>query len=165
MDNTITLPRYTTGAGVQMMAVTIAARTGGQSFFVTYTNSAGVPGRTSGTVIQNAVAAPGSISTASTATSSGGNPFIPLQDGDTGVRSIESVQILGADTGFFALVLVQPLANIMIRGIDAVYEKDFLIFANELAEIQDNAFLSFLAQPNGSMSGTAIRGNIRAIWN
>lgn len=165
MDNTNTLTRYTDGLGVEMMAVTISARTGGQSFFVTYTNSDGVAGRVSGTVIENAVGAPGSIATASTTTASGGNPFIPLQEGDKGVRSIQSVTMLGADTGFFALVLVKPLATLMIRGNDAPYDKDFLLFANELPEIQDDAYLSILALPNGSMSGTAIRGGLRAVWN
>jgi hypothetical protein len=165
MTNTQTLPRYTDGAGVQMMAVTISARTGGQSFTVNYTNQDGVAGRVSVAAVENAVASPGSIATASTATQSGGNPFITLQDGDTGVRSVEGVTMLGADTGFFALVLVKPLATLMILNNGAVYDKDFLLFANELPEIQDDAYLSALALPNGSMSGTAIRGGLRAIWN
>ena len=165
MDNTLPLPRYDDGLGVEMMAVTISSRTGGQSFFVTYTNSDGVAGRTSATVIQNTAAAPGSITTASTATQSSGNPFIALQEGDRGVRYIESVTMLGADTGFFALVLVKPLAWLMVRGNDAPYEKDFMIFANEMPEIQDNAFISALALPNGSMSGIAVRGGLRTIWN
>lgn len=164
MDNTLTLPRYTDGIGVEMMAVTISSRTGGQSFYVTYTNSDGTAGRTSGTVIQNAVAAPGSIATSSTNTSSGANPFIPLQDNDKGVRSVESVTMLGADTGFFALVLVKPLVTIAVRGIDAVYEKDLLLFGSELPRIYDDAYLSLLAMPNGSLSGLAVRGNIKAIW-
>lgn len=164
MDNTLSLPRWTTGDGVQMMAVTIASRTGGQSFFVNYTNQSGVAGRVSQTVIENAVATPGTIATASTNVASSGNPFIGLQSGDTGVRSIQSVQMLGTDTGFFALLLVKPLATTVIRGIDAVYEKDFLLFANELPVIQDDAFLSLLAMPNGSLSGLAIRGNLRSIW-
>jgi hypothetical protein len=165
MVNTLTLPRYTTGAGVQMMAVTISSRTGGQSFTVNYTNSDGTAGRTSVAATENAVGAPGTIATASTATQSGGNPFITLQGTDTGVRSIEGVTMLGADTGFFALVLVKPLATIMIRGIDAVYDKDFMLMASELTEIQDDAYLSALALPNGSMSGTSIRGGLRAVWN
>lgn len=165
MNNTLTLPRYTDGVGVEMMAVTIASRAGGQQFIVNYTNSDNVSSRVSGTVTQNTAAAPGSITTASTATNSSGNPFIARQEGDKGVKRIDSVQMLAADTGFFALVLVKPLATIMIRGIDAPYEKDFLLFANEIPEIQDDAYLSLLAQPNGSMSGVAIRGGLRAIWN
>ncbi len=165
MTNTATLPRYTTGEGVQMVAVTISARTGGQSFFVNYTNQNGTAGRVSQTVIQNAISSPGTVTTSSVATSSSGNPFIGLQDQDTGVRSIESIQMLGADTGFFALILVRPLATIMVRGIDAPYQKDFLLFANEMPVIIDDAYLGWLVQPNGSLSGLAIRGGITTIWN
>lgn len=164
MDNTVTLPRYTDGAGVQMMAVTISSRTGGQSFNVTYTNQDGVTGRVTPNVIQNAAAAPGSITTSATAANSGGHPFLPLQGNDTGVRSVEAVQMLGADTGFFALVLVKPIGSSMVRGIDAVYEKDFLLMANELPIIEDDAYLSLLAQPNGSLTGLAVRGSLRAVW-
>lgn len=165
MDNTLTLPRAVSGEGVQMMAVTISARTGGQSFFVNYTNSDGVPGRVSSTVVQNAVASPGSITTSATAVQGGAQPFIGLQSGDRGVRSVQSVQMLGADTGFFAIVLVKPLASSQIRGIDAVYDKDLFIMQNECPKVDDDAYLSLLALPNGSLSGLAVRGNLRVVWN
>lgn len=164
MDNTLTLPRYTTGKGVHMMAVTISSRTGGQQFTVSYTNSDGTAGRTTTAVTQNTAAAPGSITTASTTTASGGNPFIPLQDDDEGVRSVESVTMAGADTGFFALLLVKPLMNTVVRGIDAPYDKDALLFEPGLEEIQDDAYISVLGLPNGSLSGLAVRGNLRCIW-
>ena len=165
MTNTNTLPRYTTGAGVQMMAVTISARTGGQQFTVSYTNQAGVSGRTSGVMTQNTAAAPGSIVTTSTTSVNGASPFITLQDGDTGVRSVESVTMLGADTGFFSIVLCKPLASTSLRGIDAVYEKDFLVMASEMPVIVDDAFISPIVLPQGSMSGVALRGNLISIWN
>jgi hypothetical protein len=166
MDNTLTLPRYTDGVGVEMMAVTISSRTGGQSFTVNYTNSSGASGRVSSTVRQNAVASPGTITTSNTATAGATpGPFIPLQYGDQGVARIDSVQMLGADTGFFALVLVKPIATVMIRSIEAPYEKDFLIMANEIPRIEDDAYLSALALPNGNLSGTAVRGSLKAIWN
>lgn len=166
MDNTLTLPRYTSGSGVQMMAVTISARTGGQSFSVNYTNSEGVAGRVTPNVIQNSVASPGTITTSAKATSgSPHGPFIPLQDNDKGVRSIESVTMNGADTGFFALILVKPIAQTIIRGIDAPYDKDMLLMANELETIEDDAYLSVIVKPNGSLTGLAVRGGIRTIWN
>lgn len=166
MTNSVTLPRWTDGKGVMMMPVTISSRTGGQTFTVTYTNSDGVANRISQTVTQNAIASPGTITTSATASSNAtSDPFIPLQDGDSGVRSIESVQMNGADTGFFALILVKPIADIVIRGIDAPYDKDFLIFANELNIIPNDAFISMVALPNGSLSGLAVRGLLKSIWN
>lgn len=165
MDNTITLPRFTDGKGVQMMAVTISSRTGGQTFSVTYTNSDGVAGRVTPAVTQNTAAAPGSVTTSSLTTATGGHPFIPLQDGDQGVRSVQSVQMNGADTGFFALVLVRPLLFTQVRGIDAPYEKDALLYSAELEEVQDDAFISAIALPNGSLSGVALRGAMRTTWS
>ena len=166
MDNTLTLPRYTDGKGVQMMAVTISSRTGGQSFSVNYTNSDGVAGRVTPDVVQNTAAAPGSITTSATATANtSGSPFIPLQLGDSGVRSIQSVTMNGPDTGFFAMVLVKPIAQTVIRGIDAPYDKDFVMFASELEQIYDDAYLSLLALPNGSLTGLAVRGAIKTIYN
>lgn len=165
MDNTNTLPRSVTGEGVQMMAVTISSRTGGQTFSVNYTNSDGVAGRVTPNVTQNASTAPGTITTAAAGANSGGNPFIPLQGADRGVRSVESVTMNGTDTGFFALVLVKPLATMSLRGNDAPYEKDMLLFANEVPRIEDDAFISLIGLTRGSFLGVSIRGNARFIWN
>jgi hypothetical protein len=166
MDNTLPLPRYADGVGVEMMAVTISSRTGGQSFSVNYTNSDGVAGRVTPNVVQNTAAAPGSITTSATATANtSGGPFIPLQHGDSGVRSVQSVTMNGVDTGFFAIVLVKPIAQTVIRGIDAPYDKDFFMFASELERIQDDAYLSMLALPNGSLTGLAVRGFLKTVFN
>lgn len=167
MDNTLTLPRYTDGAGVQMMAITTGARTGGQTFTITYTNSDGVSGRTAPLMQQNTSSILGTLTTtALTATNLGsGGPFIPLQAGDSGVRSVESVQMNGIDTGFFTIVLVKPLAETQIRGIDAPVEKDYLLHAGQLPRIYDDAFLGFLCLPNGSLAASAVEGQLKVIWN
>ncbi len=164
MDNSVTLPRYTSGEGVQILAVSVAARTGGQQFYVTYTNSDGVSGRVSSTVTQSNQAAIGIIvSSGSTARS--GNPFIGLQDGDKGVRSIESVTMLGADVGLFALILVKPIAEISIAEIQTFTEKDFLLNNNTLPVIQDNAFLSMLFNTQNTISAYVFFGDLKVIWN
>lgn len=166
MDNTVTIPRYTDGEGVQMIAVSIAGNTGGQDFYVTYTNSDGVAGRTSQTVRQNAITAVGTIVTSSLSTlGMSGNPFIGLQDGDSGVRSIESVTMLGADVGIFGIILVKPLAQTMIREQTAPVEKDYLIETSDIPEIKDDAFLSWLTCPNGSLSGVTLFGDLQVVYN
>ena len=166
MTNTVTLPRYTDGKGVMAVAISVAARTGGQSFYFTYTNSNGVSGRTSATVVQNAVAALGTVVTSSTATvDSSGNPFIGLQDDDSGIRSIDSVVMLGGDVGLFTLILVKPILQTAIKEITAPYEKDMLIHAGLLPEIEDNAYLNFLCLPQGTLAATAIIGDLKVIWN
>ena len=166
LDNTVTLPRYTDGKGVQVIAVSVAGRTGGQSFYFTYTNSDGVSGRTSQIVQENAIAAIGTIVTSSLSTlGQSGNPFIGLQSGDTGVRSIESVTMLGVDVGLFSLILVKPLARTQIREQTAPVEKDYLIEASDIPEIQDDAYLGWLTCPNGSLNGVTLFGDLQVIYS
>lgn len=165
LDNTQTLTRYTDGEGVQVMAVSVAGRTGGQTFQFSYTNSDGVAGRTSQTVIENAVSVNGSIVTSDRANANARGPFIPLQAGDTGVRSIESVTMNGADVGLFALVLVKPLAQLSLRGIDAPVEVNYLLDFGQLPRIVDDAYLNLLACPRGSLAATALHGDLTVVWN
>lgn len=166
MTNSVTLPRFTDGNGVQVMAVSVAGRTGGQTFRFTYTNSDGVAGRVSKTVIQNTATAIGTIvSSAITPNALSCGPFIGLQDGDSGVRSIESVQMIsGPDVGLFTLVLVKPLGLIQMYEQTAPAEKDFLISGGEMPVIQDDAYLNFICMPNGSLSGVAFNGYLNCVW-
>lgn len=165
MTNVNTLPRYTDGKGVQVMAITTNAGTGGQQFFFNYTNSEGVSGRISQTVTQNTSTAIGTVMGSNTATINASNPFIGLQLGDSGVRSIESVTMLGVDTGLFALVLVKPLVQTCFREITVPYEKDFLVPTTNLVRIYDDAFLGFLTLPLGTLAATVLRGDLKVIWS
>lgn len=160
LTNSVTLPRYTDGKGVQIMAVSVAGRTGGQSFYVNYTNSNGVSGRISKIVIQNSATAIGTIVTSNTATAGSSGPFIGLQDGDSGVRSIESVTMVGADVGLFTLVLVKPLFTTKILQQTAPTEECFLFEKSSIPKIEDDAYLNLLSMPNGSLSGVSIYGVI-----
>lgn len=168
LDNTVTLPRWTSGDSVQVMAVSVAGRTGGQTFQITYTNSAGVSDRLSQVAIENTAAANGTVVTSNTtgATRATGGPFIALQAGDTGVRSIESVQMIsGTDVGLFALVLVKPLAQARLDGIDAAMEAVYLTDYNQLPVIADDAYLNILANPRGTLAATALHGDITTVWS
>lgn len=164
MDNTVTLPRYTDGKGVQMLAVSVAARTGGQSFYVTYTNSDGVAGRTSQTVVQTLSSVNGQVQCGSTSSAISSTPFIGLQSGDTGVRSIQSVTMLGLDTGLFSLILVKPIATTIIKEQATYYEKDFYLQDGILPRIYDDAFLNFVVLPQSSVVNPFI-GDIKIIWD
>lgn len=166
MTNTNALTRYSEGKGVQVMAVLTNAGVGGQSFYFTYTNSDGVAGRTSQTVTMNTATAIGSIITSSVSTANiSGNPFIGLQDGDSGVRSIEQVTMLGGDVGLFALVLVKPLMWSEIYETTAPFVKDALLMGGDIPRIYDDAFLGFLALPRGTLAATALVGDIKVIWD
>lgn len=173
MDNTVTLPRYTDGKGVQMMAVTTGLRTGGKTFQVKYTNQNGVTGRLSGVVTQNAATFIGSITNSDRAINNSTSWMIPLADGDTGVRAVESVTMIsGVDVGLFSIILVRPLAQICFREsqistagtINTPNEKDFLIPTGELPLIYDNAYLNMVVLPQASLATTILIGDLKVIW-
>lgn len=168
MTNVQTIPRYPTGEGVQIMGVLVAPHgLAGDTFAVTYTNSAGVPDRlTQLHTMTTAVAVNGTILTTQTAGAGRFGPFLSLQAGDTGVRSIESVQCTaGTDVGLFSLVLVKPLAELTVRGIDAPTEKDFYLDAGgKCPAIVDDAYLNFISLVNGSLTGVPLNGDATFIW-
>lgn len=167
MDNTATLPRYTDGAGVQIMAVVVAGHASGlaQSFVCSYTNQDGVAGRVTTPVFLNAQFVNGTIITAASNVVGTAGPFLPLQSGDTGVRSIESLTMTGSDVGLMTLVLVKPLAQMSIRGNDAPVEVDYLKDFSQLPVIRDDAYLNMICCPVGSLAATAIHGEITTSWS
>lgn len=162
--NPITLPRNTSGAGNQIMAVSTAPRTGGQSFFVTYTNQDGVANRTSKVCVQNAITALGSVVTSERATLNQVGPFVPLQDGDTGVRSIESLTMLGTDVGLMSLVIVKPLLTFSQYEQSAPVEIDCLTDMSLMPLIEDDAYLNMIVCPTGSLAATQLHGFIETVW-
>lgn len=164
--NTATLPRYTDGEGVQMFLVNQGARVGGQTVQFNYTNQDGVSGRLTTPVIQSTSSSVGIIVNTNQANALAAGPFIPLQDGDTGVRSVESVQMIsGADVGLFALVLAKPIATTQIRELTAAVEKDFFVDSAQIPRIEDGAALSFIVCPFGSFSGIWMMGTIETVFN
>lgn len=167
LDNTTPLPRHADGRGVQMMPIVVAGQTGGQTFTVKYTNQDGVTDRVTPPVTMSTQFVNGTIlhSMQAAAANANNGPFMPLQIGDTGVRSVESVTIGGiGDVGLFSLVLVKPLATFALRGIDAATEVDYLTDMASMPQIADDAYLNFIALPNGTLSGAPIHGIIETSW-
>lgn len=161
MNNTETLPRYEDGDGVMVLPISTATRTGGASFYITYTNSDGVSGRVSPTVGQNSGLLTGAIMAGANTTMI---PYMALQAGDRGVRSIESLTMVGTDTGLMSLVLVKPLAEFATSGDTLVpYEKNYLLQSQELTEIKDDAYLGYLINTRSSWSSAILRGSITVL--
>lgn len=167
LDNTVPLPRYADGKGLMLMPVVVAGHTGGQTFTVNYTNSDGVAGRVTPAVRMSTQIVNGTILHSQTAgaTYANNGPLLPLQIGDSGVRSVQSVTIGGiGDVGLFALVLVKPTASITLRGIDAPTEVDYLTDRASIPEILDDAYLNFVVLPVGTLSAAPIHGIIETSW-
>lgn len=168
MDNTQGLTRYSDGNGAQLMPVVVAGHSGGQPFTVNYTNQDGVAGRITKLVTMGTQVVNGTIlhSQGSGAAYVNNGPFLPLQTGDTGVRSVESVTIGGiGDVGLFALVLVKPLASFSLFGADSATEVDYMTDMASIPEIKDDAYLNLIALPNATIAGAPIIGLIETTWS
>ena len=167
MDNTNELSRYTSGAGVQIMAVEVAGQLGAGNprFQVQYTNQDGVTGCITPSVACNTAVVNGTIITSAPNTNFCAGPFIPLAPGDTGVRKIESITFASSDVGLISFVLVKPLATHTIREITAPVERDFSIDFASMPIILPDAYLNLICHPSASLSGAPIHGSATFVWS
>ena len=165
LTNIVPVPRYPDGAGVMIMPVVVAGQIGGGTFFVRYTNQDGVSGRQTPQHVMGTQAVNGTIITSAGAVNNSRAPFMALQEGDSGVRTIDSVVFEGiGDIGLISLALVKVIAETYIRDTTAPHERDFSTDMGSLPIIKDDAYLNLISLPNGSLSGAAIMGYIKTLW-
>lgn len=175
MDNTVTLPRYTDGIGVQMMVVAQAPTVGGGRFTITYTDSDDVQ-RTTESMFCGAAQPSGAIVNAIVGTG-GLTPFVPLVAGTKGVKNVVSANFSVANGGLCAVVLVRPIDTTSIyeesrrtttgtlESFGDAIEKEAFSLRGGIVEIQDGAFLGFLGQGTaGSLASSALVGTIETVW-
>lgn len=165
MDNTATLPRYTDGAGVQVMAVAVAPTTGGGSFTFDYVNQDGLAKTSPVQGCSTTAASIASIITSQPNVANSGWPFLPLASGDTGVRSITSVQFSVLNGGLMALVLVKPLADSVVREINTMREVSFVNGRAGSPRVVDGAYLNFIMNCAGSIAAGQLAGFGRFAWS
>lgn len=164
MENTASLPRYTDGVGVRCMAVVTTPMASNADVTVSYTNQAGTSGRTSTFKIQFTTTVGGIVSSSDAINTTGrGSPFIPLANGDTGIRSIEAVTLAASAGGFFALVLVKPLASIQLG--ETLTFSEITQFTNRasIPKLEEGAYLNMIY--NTAVAGTSalLRGYVEVI--
>ena len=164
LDNTVTLPRYTDGRGVKAMLVAQGTYTGNVFYSINYTNQDGVSGRISQRCLTNTWG--GSSCVVSSGIAAGQYGWhIPLAQGDTGIRSIESLTFEAPNGGILSLVLVADLGTFQIREANTPSEKDFLIDQGlGMPVIQDGAYVGFIGSGAASIASQAFIGNIQSIW-
>lgn len=167
LDNPVTLPRYASGDGVMAFAVVQVPQTAGAvaNVTMTYTNSAGVSGRTvtfslfGSSTIGN-LCNLASVASAATALA----PFIPLDNGDRGIRSIQDVTLSTGIGGFINIVLCKPAFTLQLLEQNTVAEKVFLKESGTLPTLNPSAFLQFLTLRGSATSPTPFRGYLDLIW-
>jgi hypothetical protein len=177
MIQTVSLPRYTTGEGVMVMAVGQSAASTVGTFTMSYTNSAGVAGRTSAATFTKAITGGGTLVSSDSNAVAGSQLFINLQAGDTGVRSIESVTFTAAGGGLMALVLVKPLRNFYatqecrrttsgnLESYGAATQFESVIHAPPV-EIEQGAVLGIIGLGNaGTLASSILAGVLETRWS
>ena len=170
MVQSVSLPRYTSG---NVIAVgQSAASTTGQ-FTFSYTNQNGVAGRTSQNHFTAAIAGGGQIVASSVASATSYHPYLSLQAGDSGVRSIESVTFTAGGGGLMALVIVQPILECFITQDATRGTSDSFGACDEFAsiihhrprQIKDGAVLNlFAAGHAGSLASSILAGVLETTW-
>lgn len=169
LNNTVTLPRYTDGAGVQAFltpSTVMGAATPNLS--INYTNSAGVAGKaTPATLpIGNSAAAVTSIVYSGTGAGKFG-PFMPLAAGDAGVRSVQSINLSASYvSGVLNLVLAKPLLTLPITTLGVTAERDLVNQFMAMPKIYDGACLAWIMLAGAATPvASPISGHLEFGWS
>lgn len=170
LNNGVTLPRYTDGAGVQaFITPSTVYGAGAPTVTLTYTNSAGVTGRTTPSVpalpTETTASPVGSITYSGTGAGKYG-PFLPLLAGDGGIRSVQTIQFSATHTsGVANLVLCKPLLTLPMTTIGVAAERDLMNQVPSLPRVYDGACLSWLMYAGANTpTNSAFYGHLDFGW-
>lgn len=139
-----TAPPYREG-GLITTEVTSALSAAANTITLLYTNQDGTGSRTA-TIT--------TVSSAIVGRTCEINPFVTLQAGDTGVRSIDNVTITGSATGNINLVLVRPLAWLPIQTANVWCERDYSVEILNMDRLFEYACLSMMWLPSAAATAT-----------
>jgi hypothetical protein len=168
----IQMPRYANGAGCQAFMVCHTAPTaGGPNLTASvYTNSTPTGSRAfAGTTAQVATPTATRITHSAPATANMWGPFLPLQGGDSGIASVQSITC-GSGTaytgsGLHALVIARPLFSIPYTTSGLAAERDFVNQLPSLPRVVDGANICFLMGPTGGTTNlTNVIGHLDLAW-
>lgn len=155
MDNTQSLPRYTDGIGVMIVAIVQAPIASTASLAITYTNCNDESVVSTFNIIAGASIGVCATGTGTTSAANTATPFWPLGSGTcAGVKRIDSVQFAASAGGFICLALVKPLAEINLIETNVPVEKTFAVNNLTPPEIKSGAYLNFLIQRSGTGAGS-----------
>lgn len=169
LNNTVTLPRYTDGAGVQaFLTPSTVMGAAIPNLSIGYTNSVGTASRaTPATLpIGNTAAAVTSIVYSGTGAGKFG-PFMPLAAGDAGIRSVQTVTISTSYvSGVLNLVLCKPLMTLPITTLGVTAERDLVNQFASMPKVYDGACLAWLMLAGAATPvASPISGHLEFGWS
>ena len=165
--NTLSIPRYTDGAGVRAFIVAVGTMGAGTpNISMTYTNQAGVAGKTMPVTVSAVTTAVQSHIVHSDPSAGKYFPYLPLAADDTGIRSVQSIQLSATMTsGSMALVLCKPLATIPLTTAGVMAERNLMTQLPSLPRVYDGANLNLLfVTAAATATATPILGYLETAW-
>jgi hypothetical protein len=169
MDNTLTLPRYSSGEGLVPVLVNhIAPQVQACNGTMEYVNSDGVSRTISINLANNGVTK--IVSVGQSGGGSGGYS-IQLCGGCKGIRSVTSIQFSTPPGGLYAIYIYKPL--IVLDNSDDIIQANKKAFTNKclcinngflLPRIYDGAWLGFFTMSIGGARLFSIYGDITFLW-
>ena len=142
-----------------------APTTGGGSFSFTYINQDGIEQTAPTQSFSTAAANIASIITSEQATAAGGQPFLRLASGDTGIRSIVTWTNLGASGGLGAVALVKPLTDHVIREINTPSEITLVSMRPGAPRVVDGAYLGLIMNCAATVAAGLLVGRANFAWS
>jgi hypothetical protein len=93
-------------------------------------------------------------------------PFMPLQAGDTGIRSIQSINLSATMTsGSLVVVLCRPLFTLPLTTVGIASERDLVNQLPSMPRIYDGANLQWLMYAGAATpTNTAYYGSLDVAW-
>jgi hypothetical protein len=168
--SSVVLPRYSSGAGVQAFFVNSNATPLGAAtpnLSIGYTNAAGTASRATPTVLPvGKTAASNSLILYSGTAAGKYGPFVPLQAGDTGIRSIQTIQnSTSYVSGEYSVVMCKPLLTLPMTTIGVAAERDLMNQVPSLPKVYDGACLTWLIYSGANTpTNSAFYGHLDFGW-
>lgn len=163
-------PRYADGNGVQAFLVpSVVMGAGTPTFKLGYTNTASTSGRLTPTTpvlpTSTASAIVGSVPYSGTGAGKVG-PFLPLQTGDSGILSVQSIQLSATHTsGCLNLVIAKPLLTLPVTTVGVAAERDLVNQLPSMPRIYDGANLQWMMYAGAATpANSAIYGAMDFAW-
>lgn len=169
---TCRLPRYSDGNGVRALffnSNATALGAGTPNLALGYTNGAGTASRATPTVLPiGKTAASNSHILYSGATGVGKyGPYVPLQAGDTGIRSIQTIQnSISYVSGEYTVALVREILRVPLTTLGVPGEREFGSQIPSWPRVYDGAALYWIVNSNAATPiNSSFNGHVDFGWS